>query len=370
LSKCLSFPILWKYLWKEFIKIFALSFFSFIAIILVFKLHDIAKFATLGVSFLEVIVFSLYQIPCIFPLALPLSCLFATLFLFHELSSSYEITALRSSGLSLLHITAPLMLIGALLCLLTTFIAFEIAPTSRLRSKEMLDKIKFNPLFLFSKNNRIKLKNYYIEMSNSDTGKEIKDLLFFAKNSTGQLYALTAKKVCLKNQELQAYNLGIITAFASNIRNNFNHLYIENQKKFCAPAFECIAFLLKEPSSLPNEYLSTKTLLAKTMLEKSVKKKSSRKAKFEVMRRLSLSCFSFTFIIMGMSFGLHVGRMPSYKKSFFCFCLTASTFCCFLIGKSFQKNPIISAYFYFIPHLAILIFSFLLQRKLNLGLER
>ncbi len=59
-----------------------------------------------------IVFFALYESP-IFPIALPLSCLIASLLLIQRLSSSHELTALRASGFSLFDILTPILITAA-----------------------------------------------------------------------------------------------------------------------------------------------------------------------------------------------------------------------------------------------------------------
>src|SRR5438132_1223109 len=94
-------PALWRYLITYFLKIAFTCNLAFVAILLTMQLDDIAHFAALGAPFHYILLFTFHQIPYILPIALPLSCLIASLLLMQRLSNTHELTALRASGFSL-----------------------------------------------------------------------------------------------------------------------------------------------------------------------------------------------------------------------------------------------------------------------------
>jgi lipopolysaccharide export system permease protein len=131
-------PLLWRYLLKQFTKVFALCLVSFVAILLITRSQDIAKFATINHDLKPILLFALYQIPYILPLAIPISCLISTMILFQNLSQSQELTSMRASGISLKLLMAPIFLCVSLFALLNLCLASEIAPKCRILSKKAL----------------------------------------------------------------------------------------------------------------------------------------------------------------------------------------------------------------------------------------
>lgn len=60
-------PIFWRHLLSTYIKFFSISIASFISIILLISLKEISQLIALGSSFKDTLLFTLYQIPHIFP---------------------------------------------------------------------------------------------------------------------------------------------------------------------------------------------------------------------------------------------------------------------------------------------------------------
>src|SRR5271167_846396 len=121
-------PIIWRYLLRSYFQVFSLCVSSFISMLLVLRFQDIARFATSGTSNYNIVLFTLLQIPYILPIAIPVSCLIASMILFQRLSQSHELTAFRTCGIGLKEISTPLVFAGLFLTLVNLTIACELAP--------------------------------------------------------------------------------------------------------------------------------------------------------------------------------------------------------------------------------------------------
>src|SRR6185436_6527806 len=119
-------PIIWKFLLKSYFRVFLLCMASFIAALFVMRFKEIAEFATLGAGGGAVFLFSLYQLPYVLPLAIPVSCVIAAILLFQHLSHNHELTALRAAGMGLRHLLVPLILSGILLSTVNFAIVAEL----------------------------------------------------------------------------------------------------------------------------------------------------------------------------------------------------------------------------------------------------
>jgi len=112
--------ILRSYLLKEFSLplIMTISVLSFI-MVLVGNLQKIADLViNKGVDLFSVLKLLLYMAPYIVTYALPISTLVAVLLAFGRLSSDNEVIAIRSSGINLLSLILPLLIIGMMLSLM------------------------------------------------------------------------------------------------------------------------------------------------------------------------------------------------------------------------------------------------------------
>lgn len=333
-------PILWRYALQSYLRIFSLSITTFLAVMIIARFKEIARFTALSGSWSQTGLFIVYQVPTILPIAIPLSALIASILLFQSLSQTFELTALRSSGLSLTSILAPLLFASCLLSILNFSICAEWAPYCRREGKTLIyHATSQNPLLLLQRQNLVKIKHAYLDMKtqNEETTKDLTLIVHHDKNERLSLFS--AKKLRIAGDQLLGDDLAIVSYLHSP--EGADSLILENQSAMSTSAPLLSTALKKNRPRLDLNALSLR------MLRCSPKIKPAR---IEMLRRISLSLAAFSFTLLGATFGIEEGRTPSRKNLLFGLLLALTILMSYLLGKELKHSLSLSLLAFFLPH--------------------
>lgn len=133
-----------KLIIKAFTGPFIATFFItlFVLVMQFFWLY-IDDFVGKGLGIGVVLEFIWYQSAALVPLALPLAILLSSLMTFGNLGESFELVAIRSSGISLLRFMRPLFILTFFICCIAFLFSNYIIPVANLKSRTLLGDIVF-----------------------------------------------------------------------------------------------------------------------------------------------------------------------------------------------------------------------------------
>ena len=362
-------PILWRFLLKSYFQVFLLCMTSFIAALFVMRFKDIAEFATLNSDALSIFLFSLYQLPYVLPLAIPISCVIASMLLFQKLSHYQELTALRAAGVSLRHLLIPLMLGALLLSVVNFTVVAELGPRCRFWAKELtFEMTSNNPFYIFNKITDGKLTNAYVEIRTLRGGKKAKDVLLILNNrSHERLGIMTAEELSIEGENLLGKSVTIISSVDSKNPDNFDHLVIENQDSMSTPSSSLSQLLKSAKWSLRPEYLPFKDLLIRLAI--GLKNFWSTTHALEMARRLSLALTPLAFTLLGAAFGMEIGRRHTRRGLVWTVALAALYLSAFIGAKSMKHFHLTAWALYFLPFFVIAFFSLRSLKRVSRGIE-
>ncbi|MBO9620274.1 MAG: LptF/LptG family permease [Niabella sp.] len=180
-----------KLIIKSFIGPFVATFFiTLFVLVMQFFWLWIDDFVGKGLDAFTILKFIWYQSAVLIPLALPLAVLLSSLMTFGNLGESFELVAVKSSGISLLRFMRPLVLVSLLISLCAFLFANYIIPVAQLKSRTMLsDIVLAKPAFdikegvFYDKLDRFAIKIGKKEKDDST----IRDVIVFENNSYGAL---------------------------------------------------------------------------------------------------------------------------------------------------------------------------------------
>jgi lipopolysaccharide export system permease protein len=131
-------PILFRYLLREYAKIFTMCFSGLMTIYLVIDFFEkVRRFLRYDASWIDVLTYFLLKAPAISFQIAPLAILMATLLTFGLLSRGHEITAMRSCGISLVWITSPFLVFAVGMSLVLLLFSSTIIPLAGSKSEEI-----------------------------------------------------------------------------------------------------------------------------------------------------------------------------------------------------------------------------------------
>lgn len=140
----ITFPnILDRYILREFTKVLLLVLVSVVALFVIVEYTEISKdVRENGVAASTLLRYFRFQIFTVLNWTLPISVLVATLVTFGMLSKNNEVTAIKSGGVSLYRISAPIIFVAAIISLLAYFILDFVLPYANQRVYQLKRRIE------------------------------------------------------------------------------------------------------------------------------------------------------------------------------------------------------------------------------------
>ena len=131
-------PIIFRYLLREYAKIFLMCFSGLMTIYLVIDFFEkVRRFLNFDARWVDVLSYFALKIPAISFQIIPLAVLMATLLTLGLLSRNNEITALRSCGISLPWIASPFLTFAVIMTLVLLWFSSTIIPLATSKAEEI-----------------------------------------------------------------------------------------------------------------------------------------------------------------------------------------------------------------------------------------
>ena len=131
-------PILFRYLLKEYAKIFLMCFAGLMTVYLVIDFFEkVRRFLSYDARWVDVLSYFALKVPAISFQIIPLAVLMATLLTLGLLSRNNEITALRSCGVSLSWIASPFLTFAAMMTLVLLLFSSTVIPLATSKAEEI-----------------------------------------------------------------------------------------------------------------------------------------------------------------------------------------------------------------------------------------
>lgn len=191
-----------KLILKSFIGPFIITFFIALFILLMqtaWKYID--DLVGKGLDFTTIGLFLFYTSATLLILAMPIAILISSIMTFGNLGESFELVAIKSSGISLLRFMRPLVWVAILFCGITFLFANYVIPYANLKSLALYNDIVYKkPAFDLKEGVFFTyIPNYAIKAGKKDAdGKTIHDVLIYEQTNPLQNNCIIAEKGVMK----------------------------------------------------------------------------------------------------------------------------------------------------------------------------
>ncbi len=183
-----------RYMLGDFIKSFLLTLFVLTFVMYVGAVVQAIDYMSRGISGMLIMKIFALNIPFTLSFVIPMSVLTTVLLHFGRLSADGEITALKSSGISLWQVAAPIIFCSILLSCVCLYINAELSPRSHFARREMLrDLGEEDPLALLDEGRFVSdfpgVKVYIGKKDNS----QLEDIILYQFDEKGVRAEVRAK---------------------------------------------------------------------------------------------------------------------------------------------------------------------------------
>jgi lipopolysaccharide export system permease protein len=319
------------------------------------------------ISFLGIFILKLLPVSLVY--TIPWGFLAAVLLVFGRLSSDQEINSLRSAGMSLYRIAAPVFVVGFLLSLVCLWLNATVSPRSKGELKLMLyETFKDDPLRLLDPGvvqSRLKGQRIYIEARNLDQSFQGFHAYELGDDDqspwpTAYVYAAQVASIApdkeVEKLELRLEKVWIETR---DKKGNLQHAPAGKIQPWVLP-LEAGRSRSFKANRLDNEQIGE--LLADPPAELSSEKLAEFDA--ERTRRISFSFAPLAFALVGIPLGLSTRRKETSSGSGMSLAVAVGYFLFFIIADESQgSHLLLTKALMWLPNVVCLALGIFLFRR-------
>lgn len=316
-------------------------------------------------------------VPFVWVFALPMAMLTATLLVFGRFSADQELMAVRASGISLLSLITPILLLSLLLCGISAVVNLEIAPRCRVAYNELIFKARIELVAAQLPEGRfISDSRGYTFYVGRNRKNKLQDVIVFKDDGTNGSTTLRAPRGLLHvdstNRQffVELFDVKLLTSVNGNYHSSTAKGYVidlldEKSRLQKKPGITDLTF-----TQLQDEMreLEARLHLPAPLQKLSAEQRRSQKRDFEKQRSdltsplrvqihrqvaFSFACFGFTLI--GIPLGIRVHRRETNVSFFIALVLVLIYYGFIMVGQSLATRP------EFAPHLIVWLPNFIFQ---------
>ena len=318
----------------------------------------------------------LYLIPFVWVFALPMGMLTATLLVFGRFSADQELTAARASGVSLLSLITPVLLLSLLCCTLSAWFNLELGPRCRVAYKGLFTELQSaimngqlpegrfirdfpGYIFYVEKNDGGRLENVMIYRLQNETNVDMT-----LRATRGQLNPNRASnQLALDLFDVHSVTIGPHGNFINatpSMSLNFSMNTVTNRAE--PPRISDMTFMelrhelheLEKVNLTPGTN-SPASLKQQMQIMRLQQKDLLEPVRVEMHREISFSFACFGFTLGGIPLGIRMHRRETNIGIAIALVLVVVYYAFIMLGESLSARP------EFCPHLILWIPNFIFQ---------
>jgi len=317
-----------------------------------------------------------YLIPFVWVFALPMGMMTATLLVFGRFSADQELTAARASGISLLSLVMPVLLLSLLCCALSAWFNMELGPRCRVAYKQLILDVRNELLNAQLPEGRF-IRDFpgFIFYVKKNDGGMLKEVMIYRlqseTNSDTTLYAASGQlKPDRANNQLvvDLFDASSVTVTPKgNAINTFPTLTLSfdlNTKtnRTVKPKISDMTFLQlrQELHTLENLQRSASTnsgekLSLELMAAGKQQKDFVEPVRVAMHRQVAFAFACFGFTLVGIPLGIRVHRRETNIGIAMALVLVLIYYAFIMLGDSLSGRP------EFFPHLILWVPNIIFQ---------
>jgi lipopolysaccharide export system permease protein len=315
-------------------------------------------------------------IPFVWVFALPMGMLTATLLIFGRFSADQELTAVRASGISLLWLSSPILLLSVFLCAISAYVNLELGPRCRVAYTNLRFKLQTGfTSALLPEGRFIKdFRGYIFYIGKNHRDGNLEDVMVLdLQNGSNVLHAVRAPRARMETDipnrklNLTLYD-GTLLDLTGRGAGGFSELPVqldlEAPRKMEAKIDDMTFLQLwselheieRHIDSPANPKDPTRAPGTATNAEwEKHRKEWLSPILFQMHRQVAFSFACFGFTLVGIPLGIRVHRRETNIGIAIALLLVAVYYSFILVGQSLQSRPGYS------PHLLVWIPNLLFQ---------
>lgn len=179
--------ILHRMILQELLKVFLLALFAITGLLLLAGL--VAEAQQRGLEPMQILAIMPLIVPSTLPYTLPATTLFATCVVYGRLAADSEILAIKASGVNVLRVVSPAILLGLSLSLITSVLYFWLIPyTQYMLKATVVSNIEDFLYGMLKRKGKLEIPNFdYVMHVKNVEGRKLLDATFMRKDKSNKV---------------------------------------------------------------------------------------------------------------------------------------------------------------------------------------